>query len=68
MYHYFNVRYPERAEHYAQIALVWSEHRADSARACTALQEGLQARAAPEGLLEKAWTDLQCQRAEGKAP
>lgn len=51
IYGHWKSRYPERAETYAQIALLWADHGSDVARACAVLDEGLRAGAQPEGIL-----------------
>jgi hypothetical protein len=60
IYGHWKNRYPQRAESYAQIALIWADVRADPARACAVLDEGLRAAAQPTALLTAARARYAC--------
>ena len=51
VYSQWMVRYPDRAEAYVRVALVWATLKGDPARAAAVLQEGLANAAQPAGLL-----------------
>jgi len=51
IYGYWQNRYPDRAESYVQIALVWDRHKGDLVRARQMLESGLEQGAEPRGLL-----------------
>ncbi len=51
IYGLWMVRYPQRAESYIQIALVWERHLGDSARARAVLESGLENGAQPRELV-----------------
>ena len=44
-------RFPQRAEPYVQVALVWEKHKGDAERARAVLESGLEKGAEPAGLL-----------------
>jgi putative inorganic carbon (HCO3(-)) transporter len=44
-------RFPERAEPYVQVALVWEKHKGDATRARAVIESGLENGAEPAGLL-----------------
>ncbi len=51
VYSHWMRRYPTRAEHYVQVALVWEHYRGDAERARQVLESGLASGAEPAGLL-----------------
>jgi hypothetical protein len=51
VYRHWKTRYPDRAENYARLAILWHEYKGDTARAVSILQTGLDHGAEPRGLL-----------------
>jgi len=51
VYGYWMARYPDRAETYVKVAMVWDRHKGDRARAAAVLRSGLDRGAQPRGLL-----------------
>lgn len=51
VYTHWNSRYPDRAEGYVQLAVVWQQHKGNPARATSLIQSGLERGAEPRDLL-----------------
>ncbi|MCL5958988.1 MAG: O-antigen ligase family protein [Chloroflexi bacterium] len=51
VYSQWATRFPDRAETYAQIAVVWDRFKGDPGQAAAVLRSGLEKRAGPQGLL-----------------
>lgn len=58
VYSHWMTRYPDRAEGYVRVALVWERLKGDRAQAAAVLRDGLARGAQPEGLLTQALEQL----------
>ncbi len=53
VYSAWMTRFPDRAEAYLRVAMVWAELKGDREKALTVVQRGIDADAVPHGLLER---------------
>jgi hypothetical protein len=59
VYRHWMNRYPDHAEHYVRMALVWELYNGDSERAASTLKSGLENNAQPAGILKDYLQKLQ---------